>query len=208
MSIIYKSKDNAIEYFICQFMDEEKESIEKVNLTFFSETEIRENAFAYSSFNSINIKSELTKVGESAFENCNKLCNFVCGSLEENQNQTNTNSNIKGISLKEIESDFIIQKDAFKNCSKLETVILPKIKKSESKRKVSKKLYETKKLIIEKDAFSGCESLRTVVALCEEIDFTENPFADCPDYLTFVCRKNSKIDRFARENDYRSVYVE
>ena len=129
--------------------------------------------------------------------------NFVCGEIAQDK----VDENINGINLKEIESDFTVQKDAFKNCSKLETVILPEIKKTEFKRKGSKKVDEAKKLIIEKDAFSGCESLRTVVALCDEIDFTENPFTDCPDYLTFVCRKNSKIDRFARENDYRSIYV-
>lgn len=185
MSIIYKTKDNAIEYFICKFVENE-------SITISSGTEIKENSFAHSSLSSINIKSALTKIEKSAFKNCNELLNFVCGSLEETQNQTNTSSNINGINLTEIKSDFIIQKDAFKNCSKLETVILP----------------QSKKMIIEKDAFSGCESLRTVVALCDEIDFTENPFADCPEYLTFVCRKNSKIDRFARENDYRSIYVE
>ncbi len=189
MSIIYKTKGNAIEYFICQFMDEEKESIEKGILTFSSETEteIKENSFAHSSFNSISIKSALTKIEKSAFENCNELLNFVCGEIAQDKAE-----NINGINLTEISTDFTVQKDAFKNCSKLETVILP----------------QSKKMIIEKDAFSGCESLRTVVALCDEIDFTENPFADCPEYLTFVCRKNSKIDRFARENDYRSIYLE
>lgn len=197
MSIIYKTKDSAVEYFICKFVENE-------SIIFSSETEIRENSFSHSSLNSINIKYSLIKIEKSAFENCNELLNFIYGEIAQDK----VDENIKGINLTEIESDFIIQKDAFKNCLKLETVILPKIKKSESKTKVSKKLYETKKLIIEKDAFSGCESLRTVVALCDEIDFTENPFASCSDYLTFICRKNSKIDRFARENDYRSIYVE
>lgn len=196
MSIIYKTKDSAVEYFICKFVENE-------SITISPETEIREKAFACSSFNSISIKSALTKIEKSAFENCNELLNFVCGEIAQDKAE-----NINGINLTEISTDFTVQKDAFKNCSKLETVILPEIKKAEFKRKGSKKVDEAKKLIIEKDAFSGCESLRTVVALCDEIDFTENPFADCPEYLTFVCRKNSKIDRFARENDYRSIYVE
>lgn len=197
MSIIYKTKDSAVEYFICKFVENE-------SITISPEIGIKENSFIHSSLSSINIKSALTKIEKSAFENCNELLNFVCGEIAQDK----VDENINGINLKEIESDFTVQKDAFKNCSKLETVILPEIKKVEFKRKGSKKVDEAKKLIIEKDAFSGCESLRTVVALCDEIDFTENPFADCPEYLTFVCRKNSKIDRFARENDYRSIYVE
>lgn len=194
MSEIYKARDSVIEYFICKF--DENESI---TISSGTEIEIKEKAFIHSSLSSINIKSKLTKIEKSAFENCNELLNFVCGEI----GQDKASGNIKGISLTEIESDFTIQKDAFKNCSKLETVILPKIEKSDSE-----KVDEKKKLIIEKDAFSGCESLRTVIALYDEIDFTENPFADCPEYLTFVCRKNSKIDRFVRENGYRSIYVE
>ncbi len=181
MSEIYLVKTNCIEHFICKF--DENESI-----TISSGTEIKENSFAHSSLSSINIKSKLTKIEKSAFENCNELLNFVCGEIIQNK----VSGNIKGISLTEIESDFTIQKDAFKNCSKLETVILP----------------QCKELIIEKDTFSGCESLRTVVALCDEIDFTGNPFADCPDYLTFICCKDSKVEKFARENGYRSIYVE
>ncbi len=194
MSEIYKTKRDTIEYFICQFIENE-------GVLFSSGTEIKEKGFSCSSISSINIKSALTKIEKSAFENCNELLNFVCGDTTKVNNENELN--LKGIDITKIKSDFIIQKDAFKNCSKLETVVLPKLKRAKSKRKGS----ETNKLVIEKDAFSGCESLRTVVALCDEIDFTGNPFADCPDYLTFICRKKSKIDRFARENGYRSIYV-
>lgn len=181
MSIIYKAKDNTVEYFICKFLENE-------SITISSEIGIKKDSFAHSNLSSIKITSALTKIEKSAFENCNELLNFVCGEIGQNKNT----GNIKGINIAESDIDFTVQKDAFKNCSKLETVILP----------------QCKNLVIEKEAFSGCESLRTVVALCDEIDFTENPFADCPEYLTFVCRKNSKIDRFARENNYRNVYVE
>lgn len=180
MSEIYKARDSVIEYFICKF-DENK------SITISSGTEIKENSFAHSSLSSINIKSKLTKIEKSAFENCNELLNFVCGEMRQDENT----ENINGINITKINTDFIIQKDAFENCSKLEIVILP----------------QCKELIIEKDAFSGCESLRTVVALCDEIDFTGNPFADCHDYLTFICCKDSKVEKFARENGYRSIYV-
>lgn len=193
MSEIYKTKDDTIEYFICQFIENE-------GVLFSSGTEIKEKGFSCSSISSINIKSALTKIEKSAFENCNELLNFVCGDITKVNNENELN--LKGIDITTIESDFIIQKDAFKNCSKLETVILPEIKKAESKN-----MDEKKKLIIEKDAFFGCESLRTVVALCDEIDFTGNPFADCSDYLTFICFKDSKVEKFARENGYRSIYV-
>lgn len=181
MNKIYKPQGNIIEYFICQF--EENESI-----SFSNETEIGEKTFAYSSVSTINIKSLLTKIKKSAFEECSNLSNFVCGEIEKDKNS----NGIQGICLSETDSNFTLQKDAFKNCSELETVIFPKCSK----------------LVIEKNAFSGCELLRTVVALCDDIEFTENPFECCPEYLTFICFKDSGVEKFARENGYRSIYVE
>lgn len=89
--------------------------------------------------------------------------------------------------------DYVIQANVFKGYGKLTTLALPKAKGT---------------LTIEKDAFRDCGALRTAVALCDKIDFTGNPFADAPEHLTFVCKKDSCVARFARENGYRSVYVD
>ncbi len=94
--------------------------------------------------------------------------------------------------------NFTIQANAFKECAKLATLVLPELKGKDS----------DNKLVIEKDAFCGCGALRTVVALCDKAEFTGNPFASSPEHLTFVCKKDSDVARFARENGYRSVYVE
>ena len=85
---------------------------------------------------------------------------------------------------------FNIEKEAFLNCSELRTV----------------ELSGGDKIIIKKDAFKGCISLRTVKIECETIILCENPFEECPEYLTFICHKNSKIERFAIEHGYRVIY--
>ena len=83
----------------------------------------------------------------------------------------------------------ILDGRGFSECKNISTIVLP----------------ECKKLIIEKGAFSGCSVLRSFVSFAEEIDFTENPFEDCPESLTFVGKKNSGLERFAREYGYRFI---
>ena len=107
--------------------------------------------------------------------------------------QPQATSPLKNVVPASVTGNFTIQTNAFKGCSSLTTLVLPQISGT---------------LTIEKDAFSGCEKLRAVVAVCGNVDFTGNPFSGCPAHLTFVCKKDSDVARFARENGYRSVYVD
>ena len=139
----------------------------------------------------------LTTIKKEAFKDCSELEVFCCGNL----NLENISENIKLNAIFESEGenttektapdDFTVETSAFARCESLHTVIFPKCNT----------------LKIEKNAFSGCESLWTVVAFSKNIDFTENPFEDCPKELVFVCPKDSAIERFARENGYRYVNV-
>ena len=131
----------------------------------------------------------LQKIGKEAFKNCEDLEVFCCGEKAEEETKQ-----VKGIKIANLETEnFIIESLSFSKCKNLHTVIF----------------QNCKELIIEKDAFSGCSSLRTLVYLSEKIDFTGNPFEDCPENLTFVGKKeNSALERFARENGYRYVDVE
>ena len=166
----------------------------------------------------------LTTIKKEAFKECGELEVFCCGSegefnllkgikpnelpvsanLTESQNsetgkkptqnsEEEDKNSEQSIKTKDsLENGFTVQTSAFVNCENLHTVVFPKCGT----------------LKIEKKAFSGCESLRTVVAFSENIDFTENPFEGCPRELVFVCSKDSAVERFARENGYRSVYVQ
>ena len=166
-------------------------------------TAISESAFANSDVESIlfsSCSSGCYTIGKSAFENCDKLKTVIFGELgedevfkvkkEDKEIETSILKNVKLASA--ADDNLTIQTNAFKGCSSLTTLILPQISGT---------------LTIEKDAFSGCEKLRSVVAVCGNADFTGNPFSGCPAHLTFVCKKDSKVDRFARENGYRSVHV-
>lgn len=86
----------------------------------------------------------------------------------------------------------IIQAETFRNCKRLHTVILPC----------------DKNIRIEKNAFVGCDKLRNVVAIGDDILFSEDAFLGCPESLTFICTENSSVDIYARENGFKTVYVE
>lgn len=158
----------------------------------------------------------LTTIKKEAFKECSELEVFCCGNklsedsrnedgqgnfklnelmcslkVTESQESEGQNADAKQKS-ENISTEFTVQASAFANCENLHTIVFPKCNT----------------LKIEKKAFSGCESLRTVVAFSENIDFTENPFEGCPRELVFVCSKDSAVERFARENGYRSVYVQ
>lgn len=150
-----------------------------------------EKAFASSDIKQVVFEDTLAKVKEEAFKDCEELRIFCCGKVCGDEDAEKTTGVIKGIEIYESKvakkSEFIIETSAFAGCDKLHTVILP----------------QCETLKIEKNAFDGCSSLRTVVALTDKIELTENPFNDCPKDLTFVCKSNSDIERFARENGYR-----
>ena len=196
MKNIYLVKKNMV--FFIGSLDEEK--IIKID----GITAISESAFANSDAENIlfsGCSSDCYTIGKSAFEDCDKLKTVIFGKLGGGK-EIET-SLLKNVVPASAAGNFTIQTNAFKGCSSLTTLVLPKI---------------SGMLTIEKDAFSGCEKLRTVVADCGNADFTENPFSGCPAHLTFVCKKNfdkkkpnkkdSKVARFARENGYRSVYVD
>ena len=183
MTGIYLEKNNNMEFFIGSL--DEKALVEIDAITAISESALANSDVENSLF------SGCSTIGKSAFENCDKLKTVIFGELVEKDGDKQATSplkNVKPVSA----ANFTIQTNAFKGCSSLTTLVLPEIGGT---------------LTIEKDAFSGCEKLRAVVAICNETDFTENPFSGCPAHLTFVCKKDSKVDRFARENGYRSVHV-
>lgn len=191
---VYLQKHNNLQYFICCY---DENQILKISSGL---QVISSGAFKDSKIKNVQFEDKVKVIKQSAFENCSELENLIIANDKEENKKTNMSNKkskkeseirLGNFLIKEKKKDFKIEKDAFKNCSKLETVILPKCKK----------------LIIEKDAFIGCESLRTVVAVCSKIQFTENPFIDCSENLTFICYKNSEIERFARENGFRYIYV-
>lgn len=144
--------------------------------------------------NKLLFDDKLRNIKKQAFSDMENLELFCCGKIDS------SSTSIKNFEIAKLESpanadgkqtptDFIIETSAFSGCSNLQTVILPACDILE----------------IEKSAFAGCSSLRTVVCFAKKIDFTENPFGDCNENLTFVGETGSAIARFARENGYRFV---
>lgn len=149
-------------------------------------------------------------VEESAFENCKELqlVEYVDGD-EILENGKNDNK-IKMVS----SSDNIsIQYQAFKDCTKLHTVVFPC-------------LLDKGKIVIEKEAFLGCKELRTIIILDEpknqkktssrdtqitkpiiSYDIADDAFKGCDtDKLVFVVTKNSDAERYAREHGFHFVH--
>lgn len=185
MKSIYIEKNGNITYFIGSFKADDFAKID-------GNASIAKSAFAHSDVEKILFKNCSTNIGEKAFEGCGELTTVIFGELEKDE--TIEKSVLKNVTLASASDDYTIQANAFKDCAKLTTLVLPKVTSGN--------------LTIEKDAFCGCGALRTVVAICDDkVDFTGNPFADSPKHLTFICKENSDVARFARENGYRSVYV-
>lgn len=103
---------------------------------------------------------------------------------DKTDNYTNENKENKS------SFDLTIQVDAFKNCKKLHTVILP----------------VNGNVLVEKNAFIGCDKLRNVVAL-GDVTIDNGAFTCCQESLTFICKENSKVDTFARENGFKTIYI-
>lgn len=185
MKSIYLEKDNSTVYFIDSYKEDDFVVIDG-NAT------IAKSAFAHSDVEKILFKGCHQCIGEKALEDCKSLTTVIFGEL--GKDETIENSTLKNLTLATAGDDCTIQAHAFKDCAKLATLVLPKVNDEHT-------------LVIEKDAFCGCGVLRTVVALCDKADFTGNPFVDSSEHLTFVCKENSCVARFARENGYRSVYV-
>lgn len=193
MKSIYLEKDDkknkSMAYFIGSFKEDDDEFAE-----IDSTAPIAASAFSHSDVEKILFKGCSPDIGEKAFEGCESLTTVIFGELGNDKTAADKEqAPIKNLTLASATGDYTIQSNAFKDCAKLTTLVLPKVPSG--------------KLIIEKDAFCGCRALRTVVAICDKADFTDNPFADSPEHLTFVCKEKSEMARFARENGYRSVYV-
>ena len=220
MKAVYVKENNELKYFIFG-MNEKNDEIDSEEYQFENIEIIKSKAFQ----NLRNVKrvifdEKLKIIEKEAFKDCSKLEVFCCCQVSNLQkkeivnlkinelvtgtkmekssgqpenkeienNQENSESN-KDMEIKK--ENFIIQTSAFSGCKNLHTVVFPKCSK----------------LTIEKSAFANCSSLRTVVAFVEDISFTENPFEDCLKELTFVCSKDSEIERFARENGYGIIYA-
>lgn len=186
-------KVNSIGYFIDSYKDGDFVEIDGVADP-SGVNSIAKSAFAHSDVKKILFKGCYKEIGEKAFEGCEELDTVIFGEL--GKDEVIKNATLKNLTIAPTDNNYTIQVNAFKGCGKLTTLVLPSPKDGNSK------------LVIEKDAFFGCGALRTVVAIYGEIDVTGNPFADSPEHLTFVCKKDSGVARFARENGYRSVYVD
>ena len=223
MKAVYVEEvEKTLKYFVFGLKKDENDSDE---YHFEGIKAIAERAFCSPwNIKSVFFDESLTTIKKEAFKDCKDLELFCCGSegdynllkgIEPNELLVSVKDTVlqdseKGESLgtdseaqpsdseqnqeirEKSETEFSVQTSAFVNCENLHTVVFPKCGT----------------LKIEKKAFSGCESLRTVVAFSENIDFTENPFEGCPRELVFVCSKDSAVERFARENGYRSVCVQ
>lgn len=120
----------------------------------------------------IELSSNLKKIEENAFEDCDQL-KFV---------------SFKGFQEAfkyEMQERLVIQKEAFLNCEVLETVIFPSVKH----------------LVIEKNAFENCKSLRTLILDFDDsghLDIHPLAFSGC-EKLT-ILTKSEKIMTYCRNN--------
>ena len=186
MGNVYLEKNNSMDYFIGSFKADDFAEIDGT-------AAISKSAFAHSDVEKILFKGCPKSIGEKAFEGCESLTTVIFGEL--GKDEAIEQSVLKNLTLASTTGDYTIQANAFKDCAKLTTLVLPELTG----------LCTT--LTIKECAFCGCRALRTVVAICDKISFTGNPFANSPEHLTFVCKENSEMARFARENGYRSVYA-
>ena len=133
------------------------------------------------------------KIEESMDDN--KTVSFEGEMTEESDDEdTPKTDSIFGIRIPTL-SGLEIQRGAFKNCSNLQTVILPK----------------STNIVIEKEAFGGCQNLRTIVFPFIEgqvVVISEDAIVNCSK-VTFVCSEKSvAANRYAREHGFEIVNIE
>lgn len=219
MKAVYVKENNELKYFIFG-MNEKNDEIDSEEYQFENIEIIKSKAFQ----NPWNVKrvlfdEKLKTIEKEAFKDCSELEVFCCGKFCDQQKEKIVNLKVNELLKKQnsylssdrvsethtdgtntsqykedekiLKGEFVVQSFAFSDCENLHTIVFPKCSK----------------LIIEKSAFENCSSLRTVVAFTDKISFTENPFEDCSKELTFVCSKDSEIERFARENGYGIIYA-
>lgn len=195
------SKTKSLKYFLCHI---DKDS------TVFScpKTEIEKKAFRNDKTLNVFYKNIADGIGEikfceSAFENCRELKAVVFGNKDYSDDKdldikevVSTGSTTESdASTSAIADSLAIQYRAFKDCENLHTVVLPKFNS----------------LIIEKDSFVNCKNLRTIVLLendeTSSVSISEEAFSNCND-ITFICKKDGKVARFARENNFKVVVID
>ena len=193
MPAVYIKENNALKYFLFA-MNTNKENNEEC---YFKDIEtIKSDAFKnVKNLERIYFNEKLQKIEKNAFKDNISLEVFSCCNIEKFKESNNENLELTDIiadkTADEQNKNFTVEAFSFSGCENLTTVVFPKCSK----------------LTIEKFAFENCSSLRTIVVLAKEISFTDNPFEDCPSDLVFICKKNSTVERFARENGYGIVYV-
>ena len=134
--------------------------------------------------------NNVSTIESCAFENCKELQFAYYGAVVHDSESTekacfNGIVNIPNNSL-------VIQTRAFRNCSKLHTVVLPK----------------SDNLTIEKEAFENCESLRTIVIPGANCSISAGAFSGCSENLTFLINsKNTSAISYASEAGFRYVEI-
>lgn len=193
---IYLEKNGGnFEYFICNFFDDDKKSVPLGNRV------VACQAFKNADSVEVVIFDKCGRIEEFAFENCTEL-KTVIWNVEKDEciddsrtprdnevSEREQTGNDLGIMSPKVH-ELTIQHGAFRNCSKLQTVILPDV---------------SGRIVIEKEAFAGCGSLRTVVFFgSRNVEVGEDAFVSCSK-VSFLCSCGSSVERYAREHGFRIV---
>lgn len=187
-----KNSNEILQYFLCS-TDKDK--------TEFSctQNEIAENAFKNDK--TLNIFQGEIKdnpgiiINKSAFENCAELkaVLFLGNNNSDKKDPYSKNDVIDVKNLLPVEN-ISIQYHAFKDCENLHTIVLPEFSSIE----------------IEKEAFENCKNIRSVVLVENEeegnVSISDEAFSNCGD-ITFICKKDGKVARYAREHNFRIVSI-
>lgn len=209
--ILTQSKNNneILQYFFCSIDKDE-------NVFSCTQNEIAENAFKNDK--TLNIFQDEIKdntdiiINKSAFENCAELKAVLYflnnNSGDEDQKNTSLKDNITDtkdllsengvIDIKNLlpvnNISISIQYHAFKDCENLHTIVLPEFSSIE----------------IEKEAFESCKKIRSVVLVENDensnVSISDEAFSNCAD-ITFICKKDGKVARYAREHNFRIVSI-
>lgn len=195
--ILTKSENNneILQYFLCS-TDKDK--------TEFSctQNEIAENAFKNDK--TLNIfQGEIKNntgiiIKKSAFENCVELkaVLYLGNNNTDDKEKKNLSFENGVIDKKKLlpVGNISIQYHAFKDCENLHTIVLPEFSSIE----------------IEKEAFENCKNIRSVVLVENKeesnVSISDEAFSNCGD-ITFICKKDGKVARYAREHNFRIVSI-
>lgn len=198
------TKNEILQYFLCSIDKDEK-------VFSCTQNEIAENTFKNDK--TLNIFRDDIKdntdiiINKSAFENCTEL-KAVLYFVNNNLGNKDSSSEDNIINIKDLVSEndvsaiknllqvnnISIQYHAFKDCENLHTIVLP----------------EFSSISIEKEAFENCKNIRSVVLVENDeksnVFISDEAFSNCVD-ITFICKKDGKVARYAREHNFRIVSI-